>query len=246
MTESAKDADVVELLTRYSFDLSGHSVERLTGYWLSRYPQSWVRLAVIEALYQGRYKAISVEQILNLWRRRGKPLHHFNSEFERIICSRFPKTLRSFVPPKRPKQTHGTDASPAAQAGAGSRQPEPQPPAPKPEAAMGAAASTEPAPPFPPAAETLEVTDTLSAEREPGSLSEAEVEQLLSWSRMNAGKYPIHQFVPTPEASDFYSKLKAVAHDTIVRHSRAPQNPPPIAPNPSDEEASSKSNSILR
>lgn len=95
MTEMAKDVaaiDVTDLLTRYSFDLSDSALDRLVDTWLDRYPVRWIRLAVIEALYQGRYKAISVEQILNLWQRRGKALHHFNHEFERVICGRFPYT----------------------------------------------------------------------------------------------------------------------------------------------------------
>jgi hypothetical protein len=90
MTDSARDAaSVIDLLTRYSFDLSGYTVDRLAEYWLLRYPSDWIRLAVVEALYQGRYKVVSVEQILNLWKRRGRPLYHFNPDFERIITPRF-------------------------------------------------------------------------------------------------------------------------------------------------------------
>lgn len=109
MTDSARDAaSVIDLLTRYSFDLSGYTVDRLVEYWLQHYPSDWIRLAVIEALYQGRYKAVSVEQILSLWRRRGKPLHHFNRDFERIIAPQFTKgrtvppeviVLPPYVPP---------------------------------------------------------------------------------------------------------------------------------------------------
>ena len=99
MTDPARDAaSVIDLLTRYSFDLSGYTVDRLAEYWLQHYPSDWIRLAVVEALYQGRYKAVSVEQILNLWRRRGKPLHHFSPDFERIIAPRFTKGRT--VPPE--------------------------------------------------------------------------------------------------------------------------------------------------
>ena len=49
------------------------------------YPAAWIRLAVIEALYQGRYKTVSVSQILAIWQRRNKPLCHFGREFESII-----------------------------------------------------------------------------------------------------------------------------------------------------------------
>ena len=93
MRELAKDAsaiDVTDLLTRYSFDLGGYALERVVESWLNQYPVQWVRLAVIEALYQGRYKAFSVEQILNLWQRRGRSLYRFTHEFERIVCGRFP------------------------------------------------------------------------------------------------------------------------------------------------------------
>ena len=77
------------LLIRYSFDISDWPVDQLIAHWLDRYQANWVRLAVIEALYQGRYKAVSVEQILAFWQRRGQPLYHFNHEFERLVCSRF-------------------------------------------------------------------------------------------------------------------------------------------------------------
>ncbi|NJO43456.1 MAG: hypothetical protein HC865_23450 [Cyanobacteria bacterium RU_5_0] len=92
MTELVKDAvaiDVTDLLTRYSFDLGGYTTEQLVDSWLDRYPTQWIRLATIEALYQGRYKAVSVEQLLSLWQRRGRSLHRFNREFERIVCNRF-------------------------------------------------------------------------------------------------------------------------------------------------------------
>lgn len=83
-------ADLAEaLLIRYSFDLGGYSAGELINHWLKDYPAKWVALAVIEALYQGRYKAISVEQILAFWHRRGQALYHFNYEFERLVCSNF-------------------------------------------------------------------------------------------------------------------------------------------------------------
>jgi hypothetical protein len=76
----------VGLLLHYIFDLGGYSARELVEHWLRYYPASWVRLAAIEALYQGRYKAISVEQILGVWQRRGQVLPHFNCEFERLVC----------------------------------------------------------------------------------------------------------------------------------------------------------------
>ncbi len=86
----------VALLIHYSFDLSGYNALELVDTWQKQYPVSWVRIAIIEALYQGRYKAISVQQILTLWGRRGQATYHFNMEFERMICSKFPEKLTAF------------------------------------------------------------------------------------------------------------------------------------------------------
>jgi len=94
---------VVDLLIHYGFDLGGNQARQLIDRWQSTYSMSWVRWAVIEALYQGRYKAVSVEQILQLWQRRQQPRYHFNYEFERLVCHKFPRNLsqtpRSISPP---------------------------------------------------------------------------------------------------------------------------------------------------
>lgn len=92
MAEFNAERDVkqaVVLLEQYSFDLGGYPAERLIDHWQQAWESDWIRAAVIESLYQGRYKAVSVEQILHLWGRRGQPVHHFNHEFERIICGPF-------------------------------------------------------------------------------------------------------------------------------------------------------------
>jgi hypothetical protein len=83
----------VSLLTHYSFDLGGYRANELIARWQVQFPLHWLHLAVVEALYQGRYKAISVEQILTMWLRRGQASFHFNMEFERLICSKFPQSL---------------------------------------------------------------------------------------------------------------------------------------------------------
>ncbi len=76
----------VALLVHYSFDLGGYTAGELIDHWLKDYSATWVCQGVVEALYQGRYKAVSVEQILVFWNRRGQPLYHHNHEFERLIC----------------------------------------------------------------------------------------------------------------------------------------------------------------
>ncbi len=77
------------LLIHYDFELGGETAEKLVEKWIKLYPAFWLRLAIVESLYQGRYKAISVEHILNFWQRRKEPIFHFNPEFARLICSNF-------------------------------------------------------------------------------------------------------------------------------------------------------------
>ncbi|MBM0743411.1 hypothetical protein JOY44_17635 [Phormidium sp. CLA17] len=81
------------LLRHYSFELEAFTVEQQMDVWLSRYPEQWVLLAVVEALHQGRYKAVSVEQILQIWQRRGQPLCHFTHEFEQLVRSKIPAAI---------------------------------------------------------------------------------------------------------------------------------------------------------
>ncbi|MEH2192639.1 MAG: hypothetical protein V7K98_08355 [Nostoc sp.] len=92
----------IALLINYSFDLSGYSANELVERWQAQYPLNWLHLAVIEALYQGRYKAVSVQQILVFWQRRDQTTYHFNMEFERMVCSKFPQSLTSFAAPALP------------------------------------------------------------------------------------------------------------------------------------------------
>jgi hypothetical protein len=85
------------LLSYYSLE-SEHYPKSFTkgkvlGRWLKTYSEQWVCWALIESLYQGRYKAYSVEQILALWNRRGQPLYHFNPEFEIMICHDIPQRI---------------------------------------------------------------------------------------------------------------------------------------------------------
>lgn len=83
----------IALLTYYSFDLGGRTAKDIMQRWLNDYPAQWIYLATIEALYQGRYKALSVEQILAIWQRKGEVSYHFNHEFERLVCGSFNQKL---------------------------------------------------------------------------------------------------------------------------------------------------------
>lgn len=105
----------LQLITHYSFDLGGYKPHDLITLWQSEYPVNWLHLAVIEALYQGRYKAVSVQQILNFWQRKREATYHFNMEFERMICSKFPQRLTApslAVLPALPQSTPVTHKVP--------------------------------------------------------------------------------------------------------------------------------------
>ncbi len=79
--------DVLRLLRHYSFDMGPFSPEKLSQRW-QHLPAAWPRLAAIEALYQGRYKAVSVDRLLQSWQQRGTANVHFNRDFERLICAK--------------------------------------------------------------------------------------------------------------------------------------------------------------
>ncbi|NJL49022.1 MAG: hypothetical protein HC929_18135 [Leptolyngbyaceae cyanobacterium SM2_5_2] len=83
---SPKAASILQLLTDYSFDPDNCQTEAVVAGWLQQFVCGLGHgQAITEALYQGRYKLVSVEHILQLWQRRGHPLRHFNREFESII-----------------------------------------------------------------------------------------------------------------------------------------------------------------
>lgn len=85
-SSSTPDIEAIDqLLTSYSFDAETYQTKAVIAEWLAEFGPVWISHAITEALYQGRYKLISVDQILKLWQRRGQPIRHFNREFESII-----------------------------------------------------------------------------------------------------------------------------------------------------------------
>ncbi len=77
--------DMPTFLIRYGFDLAQREAEAWVLEWTQRFPVHWIPMALLEALYQGRYKAASVEQLLLLWGRRGEPRLGFGLDFSRRI-----------------------------------------------------------------------------------------------------------------------------------------------------------------
>ncbi|MEA5462969.1 hypothetical protein [Leptothoe sp. PORK10 BA2] len=77
----------ITLIKSFSLELDEYGPESQVLYWLSKYRAAWIRDAIIEAIYQGRYKIISVQHILSIWQRRGQPLRHFTSGFEQALIT---------------------------------------------------------------------------------------------------------------------------------------------------------------
>lgn len=75
----------ITLIEYYNFDLGHYHIRELIIKWSKIYDHEWLPLAVMEAIYEGRLKAISVEQILNFWLNKGKVCKRFNREFERLV-----------------------------------------------------------------------------------------------------------------------------------------------------------------
>ncbi len=225
----------VMLLNDYSFDLDGYMVEQLVQEWVQHYQPRWVRLAIIEALYQGRYKAISVIQILAFWERRRDPLCHFNREFEQMVCGRLmpqllPDAIASPLPHPESSSSSPIDAL----------QPDPKPSSLLVDAAADSTTDNpalengddrgdvivEPIPMEDAALENA--TDSGIDSIDNGIDSVVSPSPSPPHSHMLSSapiatssalpKHPIHQFTPLSDRPDFstklYTKLKAVAAAT--------------------------------
>ena len=86
---STEAQQAAALLEGYRFELGDHDAPQWVSLWLEFYRPTWIRDAVVEALYQGRYKSVSVRQILELWQRRGQPIRHDTHDFEAAVCREF-------------------------------------------------------------------------------------------------------------------------------------------------------------
>lgn len=211
-TGSERDIDhAQQLLEEYCFDLSGFRAGELVAIWQERLDAepSWIRAAVIEALYQGRYKAFSVEQILQGWKRRGHPIRHFNSEFERIILGP--------IDPTASKYASMTTASPSELMSAETPSLFTAPrTATSPESPAIAPEPTEPPPSETRDTPSPEAIATHPGERESPDPPESAYHQL---SITDASAFnqpaPIRKFVPETESSEFYQRLQSVARHSL-------------------------------
>lgn len=211
MTELNRDLSLAQahsLIDSYAFDLGNEDAEQLLEYWLELYDASWIRLATIEALYLGRYKAISIEHILNVWLRIGTPNTHFTYEFERLICRKLPKHLSNLSEmvvdtSQTEKALHQTSSE--------------------------ASLSTNVADPSTASQKQISPEDNnllrlakaweISLEKSSASqipiISTLKLAYTPDWSEFTGQNKMIHQFIPLPDVSSFFNRLKTFGEEKL-------------------------------
>ena len=203
LTPNLSLAQARSLIDSYAFDLEGNDLDKLLQSWLKLYQASWIKMATIEALYLGRYKTISIEQILNVWLRMGSPNPHFTYEFERLICRKLPKHLSDLAdsPPnevaKQVAKPFDWEPEPSQQAVS------PSPASTKSESTTAIASSAK--------AHSDKMLHPRSPEKDNTPLVSARANDRLNWSELTQDHKSIHQFIPLPDVSSFFNKLKTFA-----------------------------------
>ncbi|HIK14477.1 MAG TPA: hypothetical protein IGS53_04185 [Leptolyngbyaceae cyanobacterium M33_DOE_097] len=210
------EAIAADLLHYYDFELGGFTVEHLIERWSKAYSSDWILLAVVEALYQGRYKAVSVDQLLLLWQRREQPLTHFNREFELLVSQRLPRKL------------FDTEASPEAEETFTTRGQ---------QFFSNLQSLTEEVMAMPPTPAPFDWRNKLEKRFTPArspvqtSSPQPTPPYRPNWLAYAEHKEPIQQFTPQIDPSDFHAKLKAVADSEF--NSLPPQA---LAPTPEKQD----------
>ena len=204
------------LLTRYGFEIKQVAISELMEKWAASYSVYWIRLAIVEALYQGRYKAISVEHILALWKRLGHPTYHFTHEFERFITRNLliedVNNHHKIVEQQRAEKPSTPE----------------QPPATVPKntitltpiqelvkkIAIPISLPSEKSTPKTNNKAPLKNGAAHKLEIDNPQIEQQELEPETSLKQEKTPR-PINQFVPSSDGSDFYGKLRAVAYQQL-------------------------------
>lgn len=203
-------SQTVELMNSYGLDLHGYTTKEILSQWLNKYHANWIRLATIEALYLGRYKAISVEQILGVWARMGNPNPHFSHEFERLICRKLPRHSNAL--PENTSVTSSLEEKilkekiAALNKSKGITSESFSPPKPTPQAKIQQDNNI---------GNNKKDTSKSTPESIDAVESDSEISQLKNRSLPNSEQEPIHNFTPTPDVSPFYHKLKSLAEEQL-------------------------------
>jgi hypothetical protein len=215
----SSNSETFDLLAYYSFDADRFpqaptKIKVLDG-WLKTYPESWVRLALIESLYQGRYKVFCVEQLLAHWHRRGYPVFHFNHEFEDLVCHDVPRNMgqseistQTIIPSSSKRKIPvraGVDSAPDRTLS-------------EPLVKLTEASLPEPEIPIASPNPDLQGETVQDLFEEPwgdtsgsGLPSMFNIQQMLPVTVGRLGLEPIHQFIPEAQPIEFCEKLDAIA-----------------------------------
>ena len=197
MTELTQDLSLAQaksLIDSYAFDLGGDDAEQLLKSWAQVYHPSWIGMATIEALYLGRYKAISIEHILSVWLRIGTPNTHFTYEFERLICRKLPKHLSDLSELEVATKKQTINSYPFS-----------APPKTQEPVAIGSARSTA----------TLNPTKPKQFSHNIPIISALELSYQTNWSEFTEEHRIIPQFIPLPDVSSFFNKLKTFGEEKL-------------------------------
>lgn len=204
------------LLSRYGFEIKEVSMPELIETWVASYSVYWIRLAIVEALYQGRYKAISVEHILALWKRLGHPTYHFTYEFERFITRNLfveDSNNHQIVEEQKLEEQSLTSEQPIESTPKNNITLTPIQELVK-KIAIPIAIATEKLNHKTEKNEVLNGTVAEKIEQENTAIAEKEIE-FQSTSTQEKTPSTINQFIPHCEASNFYGKLRAVAYQEL-------------------------------
>ncbi len=82
-----QDTDAPAVLRAYGFEMDESRLAKTLADWEAHYSREWLMLALVEALHQGRYKLMSIGQILVCWARRGEPRISFDRDFQRMVLA---------------------------------------------------------------------------------------------------------------------------------------------------------------
>ena len=215
MTEPTQDlslAQTLSLIDSYAFDLGSNSAEELVKSWLDKYQANWIRLATIEALYLGRYKAISVGHILSVWLRIGTPNTHFTYEFERLICRKLPKHLNDLSDSNINKSKEPT-IEPSVKPRASSHSFESQKTITLQSNFQNINSHDS--------SETLNLEKAFQQPQNSANniplISALGFSYPTDWSEFKVGNSTIHQFIPIPDVSSFFYKLKTFGEEKLER-----------------------------
>jgi hypothetical protein len=81
---------IAVIIKIYGLSLDEQQVEAILITWFQKYDRAWILKAIVESLYRGRYKLVSVDNILKDWDRIGQPRYNFTPEYEREILQKMP------------------------------------------------------------------------------------------------------------------------------------------------------------